>query len=89
LWRRRKRRSKDAADVAELGDIKLGPEKGPYLLYKAELEDEERRRHGLEAEEQRYEMCGEDSRYEMLTGGLVGQREVGCGDGLREQDGQR
>jgi len=59
LWRRRKWGSKDAADVAELGDIRLGPEQGPYLLHEAELEDEERRRHGLEAKEQGYETCGE------------------------------
>ncbi len=67
----------------------MGPEKGLYLLHKVELEDEERRRHGLEAKEQGYEMCGEDSRYEMETGGLVGQQELGAGGALREQDGQR
>ena len=37
----------------------------PYLQHKAELEDEERRKHELEAHEARYEMDGDDEIHEM------------------------
>lgn len=41
----------------------------PYLQHKAELEDEERRRHEMDAREARYEMNGEDTMHEIGTGG--------------------
>ena len=67
VWRNVQNR-KRAKTVGKDNDRTTFPEGSqPYLQQKAELEDEERRKHELEARELRYEMDEGNARYELSS----------------------
>ena len=61
-WRRHQRLKQAALRNSE---SKPDDNTQPYFQQKAELEDEERRRHELEVHETTYEVDGNDSRFEV------------------------
>lgn len=66
IWRRRRRR-KAFREHTAADDQKVN-EHQPYLQRKAELEDEERRKHEFEARERRFELEGETELSEIPAG---------------------
>lgn len=60
-WRKYRKRDPDGDPVPHPEDTQ------PYLQQKAELEDEQRRIHELDARERRYEIEGDSSRHELAV----------------------
>ncbi|MCJ1460201.1 hypothetical protein MMC28_010580 [Mycoblastus sanguinarius] len=67
LYRHQKRSSAGVilTEDPNTHESKIHQEPGPFLQQKPELDDEERRRHEMQADEIRNEMEGEASRFEM------------------------